>query len=146
MGEVGLVGLFLVTGLILGMACVVMSMWILLALYRRLGALQAINLSEIRREAPKQSPQQNPDLKLDSRDRQVSQLLKDKGLPEVGTVITEATRAGKEHVVQMNNSPLVSEGGVALSEEMLAAMAATLCAYGANHEKYQIKQVRLVNQ
>ena len=115
MSNVGLVSLLLLAGIVLGMACVVLPMWFLLSLLQRQGLLPAVSRQQEQLKSVQQVEQ-----------------------PEAGHL-------REEPVIRPEVSKLIPGGQnqETFNEELMAVMAATLCAYGANHQKYRIKQVRV---
>ncbi|MHB8984031.1 MAG: hypothetical protein ACYC4E_01590 [Carboxydocellales bacterium] len=135
MNNVGLVSLLLLAGIVLGMACVVLSMWFLLSLLQRQGLLPAVSLGRNNPDAP----EYNLAFRQASRQQEQVKSVQQVEQPEAGHL-------REEPVVRPEFSKLIPGGQnqETFNEELMAAMAATLCAYGANHQKYRIKQVRVV--
>lgn len=142
MSDVGLVSLLLLAGIVLGMACVVLSMWFLLSLLQRQGLLPAVSLGRNNPDAP----EYNLAFRQASLQQEQVKSIQQVEQPAAGPLREEpAVSPEIRPVVSSEVSKLIhgEQNQEAINEEMMAAMAATLCAYGANHQKYRIKQVRV---
>lgn len=152
MSELGLVSSLLLAGIVLGMGSVFLSMWFLPALLKRLGAVTVISQGGRDGVLPEQLPGYCLEGETRARGvRAAGEATAGTGpVPEVEanqTVQDQAIVNGQE----FTNSQVETAGNGAakqdiINEELMAAIAATLCAYGiAHNESYRIKQVRVVN-
>lgn len=163
MSELGMVSVLLLTGMVMGVGSVFLSMWFLPALLRRLDVVPAVRQAADKAIAGQQNSRQRAGQEVVG--------LGITGQPTAGVEIAELQIIGQT----ADNNPALNRrttdnlpgeiqnkdnltvagkltpdraavGRDVINEEIMAAIAATLCAYGiAENESYRIKQVRVVN-
>ncbi len=142
MSELGLVSSLLLAGIVLGMGSVFLSMWFLPALLKRLDAVTVI--SQVGGPVPEVEASQTAQDLTSVNGQTAEQQAANKSIAgQQPSKLSNGQEFTGSRIGTAGNGAAKQD---IINEELMAAIAATLCAYGiAHNESYRIKQVRVVN-